>query len=142
MRPAAALVYLASVARVAAIEYGYPSRQVYVELHRRQPRLSWRRHPDTQFKKKFKLANLTSDLPTPVASTSAPLSTCSASVTVVNSTSNDMLNSFVFDSFVLPQNNIELAVELAQTAPQRHPRRVRHLGLGLGKGEVEGKGKG
>ena len=53
----------------------------------------------------------------PVASTSAPLSTCSASVTVVNSTSNDMLNSFVFDSFVLPQNNIELAVELAFLVP-------------------------
>jgi len=63
-----------------------------------------------QFEEKYKLANLTSDLPTPVASTSAPLSTCSASVAVVvNSTSNDMLNSFAFDSFVLPQDNIELA---------------------------------
>ena len=28
-----------------------------------------------------------------------------------------MLNSFVFDSFVLPQNNIELAVELAFLVP-------------------------
>ena len=94
-----------------------PHRQVYVELHRRQPRLCWRRHPET-IREKIKLANLTSDLPTPVASTSAPLSTCSASVAVVvNSTSNDMLNSFVFDSFVLPQNNIELAVELAFLVP-------------------------
>ena len=71
--------------------------------------------PPGQFKKKLKLANLTSDLPPPVASTSAPPSTCSSVAVVVHSTSNDiendMLNSFALDSFVLPQDNIELAVD-------------------------------
>ena len=116
MRPAAALVYLASVARVAAIEYGFPtvkSTSSFIDVNP----VSVGDGILTQFEKKFKLANLTSDLPTPVASTSAPLSTRSASVTVVNSTSNDMLNSFVFDSFVLPLDNIELAVELAFLVP-------------------------
>ena len=83
MRPAAALVYLASVARVAAIQYGFPSVKsetssfnLHVPSHRRQPRLRCRMPTDGslgQFEKKLNFANLTSDLPPPFASTSAPL---------------------------------------------------------------------
>ena len=76
MRPAVALVYLVSVARVAAIEYGYPpvkSTSSFIDVNP----VSVGDGILTQFEKKIKWANLTSDLPTPVASTSAPLSTCS-----------------------------------------------------------------
>ena len=94
MRPAAALVYLASVARVAAIQYGFPtvkSASSFIDVNP----VSVADGSLGQFEKKLKFANLTSDLPPPFASTSAPLSTCSSVVVVVHSTSNDMLNSFV-----------------------------------------------
>ena len=119
MRPAAALVYLASVARVAAIQYGFPSVKSETSSFIDVNPVSVADGSLGQFEKKLKFANLTSDLPPPFASISAPLSTCSSVVVVVHSTSNDMLNSFVLpqDSFVLPQDNIELAVELAVLVP-------------------------
>ena len=66
MRPAAALVYLASVARVAAIEYGFTSVKSTSSFIDVNP-VSVGDGILTQFEKKIKLANLTSDLPTPVA---------------------------------------------------------------------------
>ena len=72
MRPAAALVYLASVARVAAIQYGFPtvkSASSFIDVNP----VSVADGSLGQFEKKLKFANLTSDLPPPFASTSAPL---------------------------------------------------------------------
>mgnify|MGYP006945502439 FL=1 len=73
MRPAAALVYLASVARVAAIQYGFPSVKSETSSFIDVNPVSVADGSLGQFEKKLKFANLTSDLPLPFASTSAPL---------------------------------------------------------------------
>ena len=60
MRPAAALVYLASVARVAAIQHGFPtvkSASSFIDVNP----VSVADGSPEQFEKKLKLANLTSD---------------------------------------------------------------------------------
>ena len=57
MRPAAALVYLASVARVAAIQYGFPtvkSASSFIDVNP----VSVADGSPGQFEKKLKLANL------------------------------------------------------------------------------------
>jgi len=80
MRPAAALVYLASVARVAAIQYGFPtvkSASSFIDVNP----VSVADGSPGQFEKKLKLANLTSDLPPPVASTSGPTPSWSSNAT-------------------------------------------------------------
>ena len=62
MRPAAALVYLASVARVAAIQYGFPSVKSETSSFIDVNPVSVADGSLGQFEKKLKFANLTSDL--------------------------------------------------------------------------------
>ena len=65
MRPAAALVYLASVARVAAIQYGFPTVKSETSSFIDVNPVSVADGSLGQFDQKLKLANLTSDLPLP-----------------------------------------------------------------------------
>ena len=111
MRLAAALIYLSSVARVAAIGYGFPSVKSTSNFIDVNPAPAGGYSILNQFVKNLKLANLVAGRPTPVASASAPLPTSSASVTVADSVA-DSTSSGTPDSFVLPLQQLLVNSEL------------------------------
>ena len=116
MRLAAALIYLSSVAHVAAIGHGFPSTKSTSNFIDVNPAPAGGYSILNQFVKNLKLANLVAGRPTPIASASAPLPTSSASVTVADSVA-DSTSTGTPDSFVLPLQqllvNSELTPELA-----------------------------
>ena len=101
MRLAAALIYLSSVAHVAAIGHGFPSIKSTSNFIDVNPAPAGGYSILNQFVKNLKLANLVAGRPTPVASASALLPTSSASVTVADSVA-DSTSTGTPDSFVLP----------------------------------------
>ena len=101
MRLAAALIYLSSVAHVAAIGYGFPSIKSTSNFIDINPAPAGGYSILNQFVKNLKLANLVAGRPTPIASASAPLPTSSASVTVADSVA-DSTSTGTPDSLVLP----------------------------------------
>ena len=111
MRLAAALIYLSSVAHVAAIGHGFPSIKSTSNFIDVNPAPAGGYSILNQFVKNLKLANLVAGRPTPIASASAPLPTSSASVTVADSVA-DSTSTGTPDSFVLPLQQLLVNSEL------------------------------
>ena len=111
MRLAAALIYLSSVAHVAAIGHGFPSTKSTSNFIDVNPAPAGGYSILNQFVKNLKLANLVAGRPTPIASASAPLPTSSASVTVADSVA-DSTSTGTPDSFVLPLQQLLVNSEL------------------------------
>ena len=111
MRLAAALIYLSSVAHVAAIGHDFPSIKSTSNFIDVNPAPAGGYSILNQFVKNLKLANLVAGRPTPVASASAPLPTSSASVTVADSVA-DSTSTGTPDSFVLPLQQLLVNSEL------------------------------
>ena len=111
MRLAAALIYLSSVAHVAAIGHGFPSTKSTSNFIDVNPAPAGGYSILNQFVKNLKLANLVAGRPTPVASASALLPTSSASVTVADSVA-DSTSTGTPDSFVLPLQQLLVNSEL------------------------------